>query len=46
MLNEEILSVLPASQPGGGGGVGGGGHLGIYGCAYARYQNLKIPLKH
>ena len=31
------------TKPGGG---GGGGHLGIKGWAYARYQNLKIPLKH
>ena len=30
----------------GGGGGGGGGHFGIQGGAYARYQNLKIPLKH
>ena len=26
--------------------IGPGGHLGIKGGTYARYQNLKIPLKH
>ena len=41
------LIPMCSSPGGGGGGGGGGGALGyLGGGAYARYQNLKIPLKH